>query len=139
MAKDPPKGNPAQPAAVSFEEVKNGMEKSMGRWKDPLMAAVMLPYYNLNDIKDVGLLENDEDKAKDVTWLLRVFRIIEKTDGGRYRCSVIGRQFVAWLIEKKHLTPMDGAEFVIKYGPRFGRRIMYDTVFIPNAQPNVEA
>lgn len=121
-----------QPAEVSFEDVLIGLEKSIPRWKDPIMASVMISMYLPRDLKYVGFLENDENKDKDVTMVLRVFRLIEKCEGGRYRASTVGKRFLAWLIERKKLTPLDGAEFVMKYGTRFGRAIMFDTVFIPN-------
>ncbi len=119
---------------VKYLEVKAALEKAVDRWEDPVMMAILLPFYELRDFKGVGKIDAS---GQVISGVLRMLGLIIQREDRRFQISPYGKAFVKWLIEGKMLTPSHGADFIIRYGNRFGRRIMYDAVFVPNISPGV--
>ena len=119
--------------ACNFEDLKRGME-ALPNWKDAVMMSILIPYYGINEF-DVLSKEGD---GKTIAQVLILFGLIEYKPSRRLGISKHGKKFVKWAIDSKILTPYDGADFVVKYGGKFGRRIMYDMVFVPTMCPRVD-
>ena len=113
---------------ISNEEVLQAL-KAIERWEDPLLMAIMLPYYSLAEFKEI---DHREGSGAKLSGVLRLLGLIEPREDRRFGISLRGKEFVKWAIEKKVLTPMHGAEFIVRHGDKFGRRIMFDCVFVPD-------
>lgn len=117
----------------SNEELKAGLER-LPCWKDAVLMSILVPYYNLWEF---GALSKSGDEGKTIAQVLQLMGIIESNETRRYQITMRGKHFVRWAIDQKILTPYDGADFIVKYGMAFGRRIMYDSVFVPSATPRI--
>lgn len=116
---------------MSNEALKSGLER-LPCWKDAVLMALLLPYYNLLEF---GALSKDND-GKTIAGVLQLMGLIEMNGTRRYAISFRGKQFAKWAIDNKILTPYDGADFIVKYGGVFGRRIMFDSIFVPTMCPS---
>lgn len=115
----------------SYSEIFDGIIKSIPRWQDAILFACLIKWFHLREFKKVGSVENGSQV--DYSGALRVLGIIEKRDDERFQISGFGREFVKWLIKTRELLPIHGAEFAVKYGPKFGRRVVYSALFSPEA------
>lgn len=120
---------------LKFEDVREALKKSVERWEDPVMMAILLPFYEIREFQNVG---KHEAKGQVIAGILRLLGLIRQREDRRFQVTLYGKQFVRWLIDTKQLTPTHGADFIIRYGDRFGRRIMYDAVFVPSLNPGVK-
>ncbi len=122
---------PSKPSLFEqYQEVTAALKKSIERWEDPVMMSVLLPFYELTDFKNVGKLETS---GQVIAGVLRMLNLISQRGDRRYVATTFGRLYVKHLQETKVLTPSHGADFIMRYGDRFGRRIQFDLVFIPEA------
>jgi len=123
---DPP---PAPPKAPSFEETLKGLE-ALGNWKDAVMLSVLMSYYSLADFNRVH--PKGKPHGKNLANVLQLLGLIRPDVSRRFKVTTRGRAFVSRAIAKKILTPYDGADFIVQHGTKFGRKIMFDNVFVPN-------
>jgi hypothetical protein len=119
---------------LSNEELKSGLER-LPCWKDAVLMAILVPYYNLVEFN--ALSPKDENGGKTIAGVLQLMGLIEQDLSRRFKMSVRGKQFMRWAIDSRIITPYDGADFIVKYGGEFGRRIMYDCVFVPSSTPAI--
>ncbi len=113
--------------AASFAEIRDGILPAIPNWQEAMLFASLVQRFTLGEFKGAGA--SDPKSDQNYMGALRVLLLIEKRENGKFSLSETGRRFVKWLIKTRLLTPLDATQFVIKFGPKYGRRIVYDALF----------
>ena len=113
--------------AVSFTEIRDGIMPAIPKWQEAVLFASLVSRFTIKEFEGIGSAGSRSDQ--NYSGALRVLGLIDKKSNGKFNLSETGRRFVKWLIKTRMLTPLDATEFVIKFGPKYGRRIVYDALF----------
>ena len=109
-----------------YAETTEALKTALERWEDPVMMAVLLPFYRVREFNNVG---KKETRGVVIHGLLRTMGIIQVREDRRYEASKFGKLYMRHLQQTNQLTRTHGAEFILKYGTVFGRRIQFDAVW----------
>ena len=125
---DPPAPEESPMAgAVSFAEIRDGILSTIPKWQEAVLFTSLVQSFTIKEFGNAG----GGDSKSDASYIraLRVLGLIDKVSNGKFSLSDTGRRFVKWLIKTKLLTPIHATKFVIKFGPKYGRRIVYEALF----------